>query len=149
MSGSAAHPIRGERTRVYGGYAIQFSLCEDVFARVCALVPMPDGSLSWRIRQCLLEAVGNAIEHGNRGDPARAVEVRWQVAHGVLEVGVANEGERWRPDFAHARRGLHILVCAADRVGYNRDANEIVMRFRVPRAAGATRRRRPRPAGDL
>lgn len=133
MSGTSPHSDREGHTIARGGYAVLFDLCDSVFAEVRGILPALGPTLRWRIRQCLLEAVGNAIQHGNRGDPNREVHIRWHVRGGVLEVGVADEGAPWRPDFKRIGRGLGILVRATQGVRYDKDANEIVMRFHVQR----------------
>ena len=44
------------------------------------------------------EAVANAIQHGNRLDAAKRVDVQARIENGVVEVEVADEGEGFRPE---------------------------------------------------
>jgi serine/threonine-protein kinase RsbW len=47
----------------------------------------------------LEEAIDNALKHGNRHDPAKRVEVRYQVRPECMVVQIADQG----PGFDHAR----------------------------------------------
>lgn len=73
------------------------------------------------------EAITNAIQHGNRRDPRRTVEVRWAGDDGGVWLYVEDEGEGLDPSrLRHAAlptdplqtsgRGLFLIRMLADRV---------------------------------
>jgi serine/threonine-protein kinase RsbW len=48
-------------------------------------------------RLALEEAISNGLRHGNKGDPAKAVHLRWCVADDRLRAEVEDEGSGFNP----------------------------------------------------
>jgi serine/threonine-protein kinase RsbW len=50
------------------------------------------------IQLAVEEAIINAVEHGNGGDPARHVTVDYSITPGLFEISIADEGSGFDPD---------------------------------------------------
>ncbi|MCU0377549.1 MAG: ATP-binding protein [Bacteroidales bacterium] len=88
-----------------------------------------------------VEAVNNAILHGNRGDKNKKVTVIVNSDGNVFDVTVADEGEGFSysnvPDPTDPKnienlhgRGVFIMKSLADSIEYNSSGNEVRMKFK-------------------
>jgi serine/threonine-protein kinase RsbW len=86
------------------------------------------------------EAVGNAIIHGNRRDPAKHVRIAFGVESGFLTIDVADEGRGFDPGalsdpllpenlMKESGRGIFILKSLMDRVDFQFTPNGTVVRM--------------------
>jgi serine/threonine-protein kinase RsbW len=75
--------------------------------------------------QAVLEAMGNALRHGNRLDPGKVVRLRFEKTKGKLRVSVEDEGCAFRPRaevcaptdlLRESGRGLFIMEAYVDQV---------------------------------
>ncbi len=88
-----SHDLQGER---------RVSALEDVEGVLSALcgeltaAGYPEKDV-FAVRLALDEAIVNAVKHGNRGDPGKAVRVRYQVTPESFLVEVEDEGEGFDP----------------------------------------------------
>lgn len=108
---------------------------------------LPRGVLSPRrlrfnFRTAVAEALANAIAYGNREDPARAVEVRVEVARDGVRVHVTDEGEGFDPARVpdptlperlerEDGRGLFVLRRLVDHVAFNARGNSVCLTLRA------------------
>ncbi len=81
------------------------------------------------LTQAVLEAVGNAIRHGNALDPEKKVAVRFQKEEGQLRVSIEDEGGGFAPQgeargpgdvLRESGRGLFLMGVYADEVVFRR-----------------------------
>lgn len=81
--------------------------------------------------QAVLEAMGNAIRHGNELDPDKQVKVRFEKRKSEMYVSVEDEGCAFKPDSAvcapndllrESGRGLFIMKAYVDDVLFQRSA---------------------------
>lgn len=90
------------------------------------------------------EAVTNAIEHGNRGDETRSVEVWLKVEGRVAEVTVEDEGEGFRPENVEnplapehllddGGRGVFLMGELADEVSWSKGGRSVTLRLNLDR----------------
>jgi serine/threonine-protein kinase RsbW len=97
--------------------------------------PGPD---VFAVRLAVEEALVNAVEHGNRGDPSKQVEVRYQVTAQRVLVEVEDEGPGFDPgDVADplspegltrtGGRGLHLMRCCMTSVRFNERGNAVTL----------------------
>lgn len=88
-----------------------------------------------------VEAVNNAIMHGNRGDSTKKVTVVVKSDGNIFDVTVTDEGEGFSygniPDPTDPRnienlhgRGVFIMKSLADSIEYNSSGNEVRMKFK-------------------
>jgi serine/threonine-protein kinase RsbW len=88
-----------------------------------------------------VEAVNNAILHGNRGDSSKQVTVVVSSDGNIFDVTVTDEGEGFSyldiPDPTDPKnienlhgRGVFIMKSLADSIEYNRTGNEVRMKFK-------------------
>lgn len=109
-----------------------------VLSRCAATGPLEPG-VEFRLRVALLEAISNAILHGNRERPWRRVRLRGWVEPGLVRVTVADEGDGFDPaavpDPTTAERaghpggrGLLLMRRLADGVWHNERGNEVTLR---------------------
>ncbi len=88
-----------------------------------------------------VEAVNNAIIHGNRGDHNKMVKVNISADGNVLDITVTDEGEGFEygnlPDPTDPKnienlhgRGVFLMRRLADAIEYNESGNEVKMRFK-------------------
>jgi len=88
-----------------------------------------------------VEAVNNAIIHGNRGDSNKMVTVNISADGNVLDITVTDEGDGFEygnlPDPTDPKnienlhgRGVFLMRRLADAIEYNSSGNEVKMRFK-------------------
>ncbi len=88
-----------------------------------------------------VEAVNNAILHGNKGDRNKKVTVIMNADGNVLDITVTDEGEGFEysnlPDPTDPKnienlhgRGVFLMRRLADAIEYNSAGNEVKMRFK-------------------
>lgn len=88
-----------------------------------------------------VEAVNNAILHGNKGDVHKMVTVNFTADGNMFDVTVTDEGEGFKynslPDPTDPAnienlhgRGVFIMRSLADAIEYNDAGNEVRMHFR-------------------
>ena len=88
-----------------------------------------------------VEAVNNAILHGNKGDISKMVTVNMSADGNVLDITVTDEGEGFEygnlPDPTDPKnienlhgRGVFLMRRLADAIEYNSSGNEVKMRFK-------------------
>jgi serine/threonine-protein kinase RsbW len=88
-----------------------------------------------------VEAVNNAILHGNKGDMSKMVTVNISADGNVLDITVTDEGEGFEysnlPDPTDPKnienlhgRGVFLMRRLADAIEYNTSGNEVKMRFK-------------------
>ena len=88
-----------------------------------------------------VEAVNNAILHGNKGDINKMVTVNIIADGNVLDITVTDEGEGFEygnlPDPTDPKnienlhgRGVFLMRRLADSIEYNTSGNEVKMRFK-------------------
>lgn len=71
-------------------------LVTNVTDTVTQLIGFDDDTRYW-INMALRESVANAIEHGNKYDPNKSVDVRFTIATDALRVRVRDNGEGFDP----------------------------------------------------
>jgi serine/threonine-protein kinase RsbW len=92
----------------------------------------------YQVRLALEEAVANAVQHGHRGDPSRAVHVWWDVRPERVLAEVEDEGEGFDPrripdptapeNRGRERgRGLFLMRQAMTWVRYNERGNRVAL----------------------
>ena len=88
-----------------------------------------------------VEAVNNAILHGNKGDSNKMVTVNISADGNVLDITVTDEGEGFEygnlPDPTDPKnienlhgRGVFLMRRLADAIEYNSPGNEVKMKFK-------------------
>ena len=88
-----------------------------------------------------VEAVNNAILHGNKGDISKMVTVNISADGNVLDITVTDEGEGFEysnlPDPTDPKnienlhgRGVFLMRRLADSIEYNTSGNEVKMKFK-------------------
>lgn len=94
-----------------------------------------------KIMVSALEAVNNAIIHGNRSDVEKCVKICITILEKDLNVSVEDEGEGFVPtkipDPTHPRnienprgRGVFLMSHLADKIEFNSKGNMVVMTFK-------------------
>lgn len=103
----------------------------------CARSQVPNEVTS-DIHLALDELITNAIVHGNRGDEAAPVFIRYAIGHGVVRVAIRDEGEGFVPDLdefhltseqlmERGRRGIYLVKSLMDEMHYNEAGNEVTI----------------------
>ncbi len=88
-----------------------------------------------------MEAVNNAIFHGNRSDPKKFVEIVISCKTNELKIKVADEGPGFKPENipdptipenieALNGRGVYLMSHLADKIKYNRKGNSVTITFK-------------------
>ena len=88
-----------------------------------------------------LEAVNNAILHGNQSNPDKIVEVEIVFKGNELKIIVSDEGLGFRPDEvpdptvaenieALNGRGVYLISRLADKIKYSKKGNTVTMIFK-------------------
>lgn len=85
----------------------------------------------------LSEAVSNAIDHGNKNDPSKKVEIEIQITGKEIKASVHDEGEGFNPDNTKnpvmeenlldpSGRGIFILKELADSVEFEDNGRKLI-----------------------
>lgn len=88
-----------------------------------------------------MEAVNNAILHGNRSDPKKIVEIVITYKTNELKIKVADEGPGFRPENipdptipenieALNGRGVYLMSHLSDKIKYNKKGNSVTITFK-------------------
>lgn len=88
-----------------------------------------------------MEAVNNAILHGNRSDPRKIVDIEISYKGKELRIKVKDEGSGFSPETvpdpttpenieALSGRGIYLMSHLADNIKYSEKGNEVTMTFR-------------------
>lgn len=88
-----------------------------------------------------LEAVNNAILHGNKSAPDKIVEIEMGFKNNVLKIKVTDEGPGFNPGKvpdptkpenieALDGRGVFLMSRLADKIKYNKKGNSVTMSFK-------------------
>lgn len=95
-----------------------------------------------KILVATLEAVNNAIIHGNRTDNSKSVKIGFEYIKENLTVTVADEGPGFSPDNVpdptapenlenlHGR-GVFLMKNLCDQISFNDLGNEVQMKFKI------------------
>ena len=88
-----------------------------------------------------LEAVNNAILHGNNGNPEKIVEIEISCINNDLTIRVTDEGNGFKPENipdptkpenieAQNGRGVFLMSRLADSIKYNDKGNTVTLTFK-------------------
>ena len=88
-----------------------------------------------------LEAVNNAIMHGNNNNPDKSVSIEMEYLHEVLRIQIDDEGEGFIPENVPDPtrpenieecngRGVYLMKHLADELVYNQFGNSVTMTFK-------------------
>lgn len=110
----------------------------ELLARHCFSSVEPNRQVLFRLRVALAEALANAIQFGNGGDPGKIVCVHVQLFVDRIRVSVTDEGSGFDPgkvpdprdpdQLTNPRgRGLFIIRHLAEDVAFNERGNTIWM----------------------
>ena len=88
-----------------------------------------------------MEAVNNAILHGNRSVPEKIVDIEIEFKSNKLQIRVTDEGQGFRPETvpdpttpenieALSGRGIYLMSHLADKIEYNDKGNSVTMTFK-------------------
>jgi serine/threonine-protein kinase RsbW len=89
-----------------------------------------------------MEAVNNAIVHGNKSMESKTVEINISFKKHMLEISVMDEGPGFRydsvPDPTKAEnienisgRGVFLMSKLADKIKFNEQGNKVTMSFKI------------------
>lgn len=80
------------------------------------------GKVSYEVGMAVREAVANAIEHGNRSEPDRKVQVEMDLLPGELVVKVCDEGDGFDPNrVADPLKGTNLLKAGGRGILFMRE----------------------------
>jgi len=88
-----------------------------------------------------MEAVNNAILHGNRSDPGKIVDIEIISKKDELKIKVTDQGPGFKPEKVPDPttpenieelngRGIYLMKHLADKIEYNEKGNSVTMTFR-------------------
>ncbi len=94
-----------------------------------------------KILVATLEAVNNAIAHGNNGDPEKIVEIEITIEKNQIKVKITDEGEGFNPDSIPdptmpenieeiSGRGVFLMTKLSDKIKFNKKGNSVTMTFK-------------------
>lgn len=94
-----------------------------------------------KILVSVMEAVNNAIIHGNKSDQTKFVEIELKMTNGSLTVVVQDEGAGFKhidvPDptkpeniLKTSGRGVFLMKKLADEIEFNKKGNCVIMTFK-------------------
>ncbi|MBA4322208.1 MAG: ATP-binding protein [Odoribacter sp.] len=88
-----------------------------------------------------MEAVNNAIIHGNKSDVSKQVEIEISYKRKILRISVSDEGKGFRPKEipdptkpenieSLSGRGVFLMSRLADKIEFNEQGNKVTMYFK-------------------
>ncbi|MGA1976995.1 MAG: ATP-binding protein [Bacteroidales bacterium] len=94
-----------------------------------------------KILIAVLEAVNNAIVHGNKSRKEKKVDISFTFTRNILKVSVKDEGNGFNPEIvpdptkpenveALNGRGIFLMTKLADGVKFNRKGNSVDLTFK-------------------
>jgi serine/threonine-protein kinase RsbW len=94
-----------------------------------------------KILVATLEAVNNAIKHGNKANPQKLVDVEIVVEKDEMKVTVTDEGPGFNPSSIPdptlpenieelSGRGVFLMTKLADSIWFNEKGNSVTMQFK-------------------
>jgi|ERR1035437_1256704 serine/threonine-protein kinase RsbW len=94
-----------------------------------------------KILVCAMEAVNNAILHGNHSNPGKVVDIVITYKSKELHITVTDEGPGFRPETvpdpttpenieALNGRGIYLMSHLADKIEYSKKGNSVKMTFK-------------------
>jgi len=97
-----------------------------------------DGRDLFHVRMAVEEAVVNAIEHGNKRDPLKLVELDFRVSPDLCYIDVIDQGEGFDPNALHdctdeefvdkpRGRGVMLIKELMSETMYNAKGNQLTM----------------------
>ena len=89
-----------------------------------------------------LEAVNNAILHGNGSSPEKFVDIEITYKNGELKIKVSDEGSGFCPENVPDPttpenietlngRGVYLMSRLADKIKFNKTGNSVTMSFKI------------------
>lgn len=114
----------------------------ELAARYCDTGVLSPRRLQFNLRTALAEALANAIEYGNRQDPAKRVRVEIACGREAVRIDVADDGAGFDPSRVpdptaaenveqEAGRGLFVLRHLVDHVEFNERGNRVCLVLRA------------------
>jgi serine/threonine-protein kinase RsbW len=94
-----------------------------------------------KIMVAALEAVNNAITHGNKANPGKLVDVEIEFENDEIKITVTDEGEGFNPEKIPdptmpenieelSGRGVFLMTKLADSIKFNEKGNSVTMSFK-------------------
>lgn len=94
-----------------------------------------------KILVCAMEAVNNAILHGNKSNPEKKVDIEIGYKSKELLITVTDEGPGFRPENVPdpttpenieeiSGRGIYLMSHLADKIEFNKKGNSVKMIFK-------------------
>jgi serine/threonine-protein kinase RsbW len=94
-----------------------------------------------KILVCTMEAVNNAIMHGNRSNPEKVVDIELSFESNELHIKVTDEGTGFKPEKVPDPttpenieelngRGIYLIKHLADNIEFNERGNSVKMTFK-------------------
>lgn len=94
-----------------------------------------------KILVATLEAVNNAIKHGNKDNPNKLVDVAIEYNNDEIKITVTDEGEGFNPSGipdptmpenieALSGRGVFLMTKLSDSIKFNEKGNSVTMSFK-------------------
>jgi serine/threonine-protein kinase RsbW len=94
-----------------------------------------------KILVCTMEAVNNAILHGNHSNPEKIVDIELSFENNTLQIKVTDEGQGFRPEKVPDPtrpenieelngRGIYLMSHLADFIEYSKKGNSVTMTFK-------------------
>jgi serine/threonine-protein kinase RsbW len=94
-----------------------------------------------KIMVAALEAVNNAITHGNKANPQKLVDVEIEFENDEIKITVTDEGQGFRPEKIPdptkpenieelSGRGVFLMKKLADSIKFNEKGNSVTMSFK-------------------
>jgi serine/threonine-protein kinase RsbW len=98
-----------------------------------------------RILVSVLEAVNNAILHGNKSNPSKFVDIELYTVNGDMIIKVSDEGNGFNPELVPDPtapqylqelngRGVFLMSHLADKLEYSKKGNMVTMTFNLSKS---------------
>lgn len=133
-------PAKGQKLKIESS-SENLRLVERLIEDVCEIYNVNEDNYG-NILIAVTEAVNNAIYHGNKGNPQKAVHIGFENEDKKIVFSVADEGQGFDydslPDPTDPNnidkingRGVFLMKHLADKVEFNQNGKEVMLTFNL------------------
>jgi serine/threonine-protein kinase RsbW len=116
-------------------------LVEKLVDDVCDLFDIKE-EIYGHLLVALTEAVNNALQHGNKANPNKNIEITFKVKNDTLHFSIKDEGPGFNPDLLPdptdpeniekpTGRGIFLMKHLADKVSFEENATRVLLEFKL------------------
>jgi serine/threonine-protein kinase RsbW len=116
-------------------------IVETAIDEICSRIGISQDNYG-KILVCIMEAVNNAVVHGNNSMEEKIVDINILYSKNILRISVEDEGQGFKVDSVPdptrvenientSGRGVFLMSKLADKIEFNDKGNKVTMSFKI------------------